>query len=103
MVVILKVLFGINQSFVPLLCFSLCGKHGGQLFGFFSQNRNRHVLMKRNSWAIGRPEPSVGMTLESGKLPISFFQFEIAQESFPCTAETVFDSFDSSLSEWYRH
>ena len=55
---ILKVLFGNSQSFAPLLCCSLGGKHGSFDFWFFKLNINCNVLVALSAETTGVPEPS---------------------------------------------
>ena len=56
--VVLKVLFGIHQSFVLLLCFSLWIKHGGHTSGFSCWVLSVTFWSAEAAWVIGNLEPS---------------------------------------------
>ena len=68
LLLILKVLFGINQSSASVLCFSLWGKHGVRS-KFFTQNINCDGLIGRSYWATGSTQPCVLHT--TGHLTVS--------------------------------
>lgn len=60
LLLILTVLFRINQSFAPLLCCSLWGKHGEHCSViFFARDTNCDVLIGWGARILDNPEPSI--------------------------------------------